>query len=254
MSGSEQTLIGGMVGAFLAGLASFASPCVLPLVPAYIAQLSGNSIAQLQSGAGEVNLRRVAINSAAFILAFSVLFVLAGATATKIGQFLTDYQRIISIVMGIVVITFGLHFIGIIRLPFLYYERRAQVQIKTPGIWPSALMGLAFGFGWSPCIGPFLTTVLLKASTYEHVGEGMLLLAVYSAGLGVPFFLTGLAMGKFLQVSTWLKRRMRAIEILGGVLLIVFGLAIATNSVARWSGFLGQTGFGQWLLKVTGGG
>jgi len=250
MNETHPSLLFGMLLAFVAGLVSFASPCVLPLVPGYIAQLSGNSIAQLQSGTGEINLRRVAVNSLAFILAFSVLFTLAGATATTIGGFLQAYQRQITLVAGIIVIIFGIHFLGIIRIPFLYYERRAQVAIKTPGVWPSVLMGLAFGFGWSPCIGPFLATVLLKASTYEHVGEGMLLLAVYSAGLGVPFFLTGLAMGRFLQVSTWLKRRMRAVEMAGGALLILFGVTMAFGWVTKLSSLLSNTAFGQWLLKV----
>ena len=225
--------------ALTAGIISFISPCVLPLVPAYISFISGVSLDDLQKGEDRKRIMlRVSSRMGLFILGFSIVFILLGASATFVGQFLLEQLRLLSKVAGVLIVIFGLHLLGVFRLRFLNYEKRFQVGGKTLGGFSILLLGMAFAFGWTPCIGPILAGILALAATQETIGQGILLLGVYSLGLGVPFFLTGLATSTFLGVFSWFKRHFRTIEIVSGVFLIVLGVMIYFDMFARLSGYL----------------
>lgn len=226
--------------AFGAGLISFVSPCVLPLVPGYLSFLSGVSLDQLRESDGQEGIRgRVVANSLAFVLGFSLVFVLLGASASALGQVLLAQLPLLSKLAGGVIVLFGLHTMGLLRFAWLYQEKRVQIQRKPVGLLGSALVGVAFAFGWTPCIGPILAGILAYASTQETMAQGIGLLALYSLGLGVPFVLAGLGFERFLKLADRFKRRMRAIEIASGLLLVVIGLMIATNSLSWLTGKLG---------------
>ncbi|MFH0777843.1 MAG: cytochrome c biogenesis protein CcdA [Candidatus Eisenbacteria bacterium] len=223
-----------LLGAFGAGVLSFITPCVLPLVPGYISFVSGVSIENLKGESrGSGSLGRVALSCFVFILGFSAVFVGLGASATLIGQFLIEKLAVLSKVAGVIVIIFGLHVAGVLKLPFLQFERRFHARTKPLGLVGSFFIGLAFAFGWTPCIGPILGTILLVASTKETVAEGISLLSAYSLGLGLPFFATGLAMNTFLGFAKSIRSHFRAIEIVSGVLLVAVGVLILTNSLQR---------------------
>ena len=239
------------IGAFAAGLLSFISPCILPLIPAYVSYISGVSIEQLKSEDGLSGKTRflVMVNALAFVLGFSAVFVLLGAGATFIGSFLQDKFSIIMKIGGVIIVIFGLHIAGVIRIPFLYYEKRFSVKTKVVSFFSVMLMGAAFAFGWTPCVGPILATVLFYAGTQETVAKGILLLSAYSLGLAVPFLLTAAAVGLFFRVFAKVKKAFRAIEIASGVLLIIIGvlvffgsLRIVTEFFIRIFPFLGNLG------------
>jgi len=223
--------------AFGAGLISFISPCVLPLVPGYLSFLSGVSLDQLRESQEDVR-GRVLANSVAFVLGFTLIFVLLGASASFVGQFLLAQLPLLSKVAGGLIVLFGLHTMGVLRFSWLYQEKRVQLQRKPVGLGGSALFGMAFAFGWTPCIGPILAGILTFASAQETMGQGIGLLALYSLGLGLPFILAGLGFERFLKVADRFKRRMRAVEIVSGLLLVAIGLMIATNSLSWLSGSL----------------
>jgi cytochrome c-type biogenesis protein len=227
-----------LVTAFAGGLASFASPCVLPIVPGYLSFISGVNVAEFKATAAPIGLvRRVAITSLVFVLGFSTVFVSLGAAATLIGYTLQQYKRELGMVGGLLVIVLGLHTAGVIRIPWLLYERRAEMRDRPVGLFGAYLVGLAFGFGWTPCIGPILGAILLYASQQETVGQGVLLLSAYSAGLGVPFLVSALAINRFFRASGRLKRHMHAVEVVSGVLLIGVGLLLVTDRLtllAQW--------------------
>ena len=226
--------------AFFAGLISFLSPCVLPLVPGYLSYISGVSSDQMRAGADAATRRRVMINAFGFVLGFSLIFVALGASATALGQLLLDQLDLLSKIAGAVIIVFGLHTMGILRIKWLYMEKRVQLSSKPLGALGAVVVGMAFGFGWTPCIGPILASILAVAATQETMTQGISLLTVYSLGLGIPFLLAGLAINQFFSVFDRLKRHMRWIEIASGLLLIGVGLLMFTNNLTMLAGWLQQ--------------
>ena len=223
--------------AFLAGLVSFVSPCVLPLVPAYLSLLTGSSLEQLQAQETRAQLRAVAVSHAvAFIIGFTLVFVALGLTASAIGGVLNANRVLIAQIGGCIVIILGLQMMGILRIPFLMMDARKHLQLERRTYWTSALVGIAFAAGWSPCIGPILAGILAIASQ-QHNAEAAFLLLVYSLGLAVPFFLTALAIGAVLPVLNRIKRFLPAIEFAAGLFLVAVGLVLVNNAfltVAGW--------------------
>jgi len=223
----------GYGAALLGGIASFLSPCVLPLVPGYISFMSGLSLDELSKGSAEsARMRHAGWESLFFVAGFSLIFTLLGATATSVGRLLADHAPIVSRIAGAIVVLFGLHMTGLLPIKWLYYQKRADVAAFKPGYIGSFFMGLAFAFGWTPCIGPILSLILAIASTRETVGQGMSLLFVYSLGLGIPFIITGFAVTRFTRFFLRYKRHIRTGEIAAGALLIVIGLLIFFNKLA----------------------
>ncbi len=224
--------------AFLAGVVSFLSPCVLPLVPGYISMLSGASIEELKSGADVTLAGRIFRNSLAFVVGFTVVFVSLGASATAVGNFLSAKHTIFNLVAGIIIIVFGLHLTGLVKIPLLYREARVDTGAPRRGLAGSFVLGFAFAFGWTPCIGPILATILALASTRDTLFQGMFLLAVYSAGLAIPFLLTGLGLSQFLRFYGGFRKHLQVVEVASGVLLIAIGFLIAFNKFTVLSGYL----------------
>ena len=223
-----------LLAAFVAGILSFISPCVLPLIPGYLSFVSGVSLEEMRGtgtsqGASPAVKRRALVMSLAFVLGFSLVFIGLGASATAIGALLMEHLSLLGKIAGVVIILFGLHMMGVLRIGFLYSEKRMQTSGKPAGFFGAMLVGIAFAFGWTPCIGPILSAILAVASVQESVGEGVKLLAVYSAGLGVPFIATSLAINKFLAVSARIRKHYHTIEVVSGALLIVVGVLIFTN-------------------------
>jgi len=224
--------------AFVAGIVSFLSPCVLPLVPGYVSMLSGASMEELKAGSDASLVSRILRNSLAFVLGFSVVFVALGASATAVGTFLLARRTVFNVVAGIVIIIFGLHLTGLVKIPFLYRDARLSAGAPRRGVTGSFLLGFAFAFGWTPCIGPILTGILALAATRETLFQGMFLLAVYSAGLAIPFLLTSLGLSQFLKFYGRFRKHLQAVEVGSGVLLIAVGALMAFNKFAVLSGYL----------------
>jgi cytochrome c-type biogenesis protein len=226
--------------AFGAGIISFISPCVLPLLPGYLSMMSGYSAAQLEQG--EVSNRRMTRVILLFILGFTVVFAALGAAATGFGQFLRQNLGAFTRVSGIIIITFGLLMVAMAVsnrgfLAVASQEKRVNVRPSKLGKWAPPVMGAAFGFGWTPCIGPVLTVILATAATQESLGQGVLLLVAYSAGLGVPFLLAGLGLFKFFGK---LKPYLRPINIASGVFLALFGVVMVTGNLGTLSAWFVQ--------------
>jgi cytochrome c-type biogenesis protein len=218
--------------AFLAGVLSFLSPCVLPLVPSYVSFITGISFEDLKEGTDRKQIRFLTVtNSLAFIAGFSSIFIALGASSSAVGRFLFDYQDWIRIGGGILVIIFGFFVSGLIRLDFLTREMKFHVSGKPVGYIGSFFVGMTFAAAWTPCIGPILGTILLYASTQGSASYGFKLLAVYSLGLAVPFFLSSLMFNSFLSYSNRIRKYMRIIMLTSGALLIVFGILMLTNNV-----------------------
>jgi cytochrome c-type biogenesis protein len=226
------------IAAFLAGIISFLSPCVLPLVPGYISLISGASVETLQEADRKL-LRSVMINSLTFILGFSVVFIALGALATGVGQVTQRYHRELAIFAGVVVFVFGLHLTGLFKINALYSDKRLHSVKGGAGPVGAFVVGFAFAFGWTPCIGPILSVILVMASSQATVAKGILLLAVYSLGLAVPFLLTSLGVNRFLAFYGKFRRHLHTVEVISGILLIAFGLLIATGNFTRLSSYLG---------------
>ncbi len=225
------------IAVFLAGLLSFLSPCVLPLVPGYVSLISGASADQLQSADRKLS-RTVLLNSVMFILGFSAVFIALGAVATGIGQFMNIYRRQLMQVAGVVIIIFGLHLIGVFQIKALLADKRLH-EMKGSGTALGAfLIGFAFAFGWTPCIGPILAGVLAIASSQDTVVKGVLLLAVYSAGLAVPFLLTSLGVERFLAFYSRFRRHLHTVEVVSGVFLVIVGALILTRHFTILSSYL----------------
>ena len=217
--------------AFSAGLLSFVSPCVLPLIPAYISFITGLSLAELTEEDKKNTLRKgTMFNSLLFILGFSIVFVALGVSASLLGQFLLDYQWVFTKVGGVLIILFGLFIAGFLRLDFLYREKRIHLRTKPAGYLGSLMVGATFALGWTPCVGPILSAILLYASTSQSLASGIALLGAYSLGLGIPFFLSSLALNSFLIYFDRARRYIRAISLVSGVFLIVVGILILTDS------------------------
>lgn len=223
--------------AFAAGVVSFLSPCVLPLVPGYLSYMSGVSGIE---GPAESNARRsarTAVVALAFVAGFSLVFVSLGATATLLGSTLREHQRGLAQAGGVLIILFGLIFMGAIKVPFLYREKRWHPS-PGAGVGGSVVLGAAFAFGWSPCIGATLGAVLTMAAggaSTGGVGEGAFLLFVYSLGLGIPFVLAGLGVGRLTGALTWLRRHTRTVNLVSGILLVAVGLLLVTDQFFRLS-------------------
>jgi len=233
--------------AFAAGVLSFLSPCVLPLVPSYLAFLTGLSFEELTHEHPKQKLRRMILShSLLFILGFSLLFTIMGASATLIGQFLAAHRDTIRIVGGIMVILFGLFISGVFSVAFLQQEKKLHLRAKPLGYLGSFLVGVTFAAGWTPCVGPLLSYILLYASTAENLRSGILLLFFYSLGLGIPFFACSLALNSFLNVFQKTRRYLGVFTKVGGALLVIVGVLLLMNSFE----FLNEI-LGQWLPSLT---
>jgi cytochrome c-type biogenesis protein len=226
--------------AALGGLISFLSPCVLPLVPPYLSFLAGATFDQLAMGDDRAVRRRAVLASLLFVAGFSTVFVLLGATASVLGQLIRQYLDILSTVAGLAIIAMGLHFLGFFRIGLLYREARFQVA-RPVGLWGAYLMGLAFAFGWTPCIGPILAAILAVAGSETSVARGALLLAAYSAGLGLPFLLAAFAMKPFVAVLKRMRSRFAIIEKTMGALLVATGFAFLFGWITNASFWLLET-------------
>lgn len=230
-----------LIAAFLGGLIAFFSPCVLPLVPAYMSLISGISVEEMSRWReNKWAVRRVLlVNAIAFSAGFTLVFVLLGAAATSIGGFLQEHFYIISKVAGIVIVILGLHIAGLFKIRYLYYEKRIHFNPRSVGFGSSFLGGLAFSFGWTPCVGPILAGVLVLAATKDTVVQGIILLALFSLGMATPFVGTALLMSgvrKSPLTSSWL----RYFELVSGVFLIVVGVLIFTNNFQSIMSYLIQ--------------
>ena len=237
-----------LLAAFGAGLLSFISPCVLPLIPGYLSYMSGLSLEEMRGTpvivvGGRVAVarssarRQVVLSSLAFIIGFSLVFISLGAAASAVGQFLAKWQAIFNRIAGAVIILFGLHTMGVLRIEWLYQEKRVQTSRKPAGFLGAGLVGVAFAFGWTPCIGPILAGILAIAGSQDTIGQGVRLLAVYSLGLGVPFMATALMIDRFIAAKGRIGRYYHTIELISGALLVVIGMLIFTNRftvIAKW--------------------
>ena len=208
-----------------AGILSFLSPCVLPLIPGYISYISGSSLNELLEKK-EINIIPLIL----FSLGFSIVFILFGAASTFLGQIVLNNSNTLRIVAGLIIIFFSLNIIGVLNFNFLNYEKRINYT-KKKGQIGSVLVGMAFGFGWTPCIGPILGSILLLASTEESINRGILLLSFYSLGLAIPFILSGYLFQKFMVISKNIKKKMNLITKIGGSLLLITGILILTNQL-----------------------
>jgi cytochrome c-type biogenesis protein len=227
--------------ALLAGLVSFLSPCVLPLVPPYLIYLTGASIEHVANEETEASSRRaVMISALLFVAGFSTVFVLLGASASLIGGLIRAWSAQLAIVAGIVIIVMGLHFLGLTRIGLLMREGRLTMP-KPVGLWGAYVMGLAFAFGWTPCIGPILAAILSIAAAEATVAKGAGLLAVYSAGLGIPFLIAAFMVEQFSAVFARMKRHLATVERAMGVLMIITGIGFLTGAVSNVSIWLLET-------------
>ena len=235
------------IAAFFAGLISFLSPCVLPLVPGYLSLISGAGLEELKSAESHL-MRRVMVNSIGFILGFSVVFIALGAAATEFGQMLGMYKHLLSRVAGVVIILFGLHLTGILKIKALYTDARLHNVKGSSTPVGAFVIGFAFAFGWTPCLGPILTAILALASEQSTLVKGIILLAVYSLGLAVPFLLTSLGIERFLKFYSRFRSHMHALEVASGVLLIGLGILLVMGRftlISNWLSFLNR--FELWL-------
>jgi len=225
--------------AILAGFLSFISPCVLPLIPGYLSFISGVSMEDIASKEKTSSqLWKVVINTVFFVLGFSLVFILLGATATWIGDTLRQYLPIFNKVAGVMVFIFGLHVAGVFKIKALNYEKRFHAGGKKMGLLGSFVIGIAFAFGWTPCIGPILGSILTLAAQQNSVSSGIILLTFYSAGLGVPFILTAVLFNYLIGAFGFIKRHFRAVEIISGSLLMVIGILIFFDLLQRVANFL----------------
>jgi cytochrome c-type biogenesis protein len=224
-----------------AGALSFLSPCVLPLVPAYVCYVAGTTLDRLTASemVDPALARRVLWTSLAFVLGFSTVFVALGASASAINRLLFEHLDLIAKIAGAVIVLFGLQFMGLFRIGFLNREARFDTGASAPpGLLGAYIVGLAFAFGWTPCVGPILATILTLAASQDSVGYGTSLLATYAAGLGIPFVLAALGIRSFLEVMKRLRPHMRKIEFGAGLLLVATGVLVFTNSLQALSGYL----------------
>jgi cytochrome c-type biogenesis protein len=230
----------GVWASFGAGILSFLSPCILPLVPPYLCFLAGTTLENLTARTAGVSTAQVMIRAAAFTLGFSVVFVALGASASTLGQFVSEHLTLLSQIAGAVIVLLGLHMMGVFRLLFLMREARLESRSRPIGPIGAFAVGLAFGFGWTPCVGPVLTAILLLSTTTDTVGRGVTLLAAYSAGIAVPFLAAALFTRPFLQLMTQFRRYVGLVEKIMGGALVVTGVLIFAGAMPV---------IGAWLQK-----
>lgn len=229
--------------ALLAGMVSFLSPCVLPIVPSYVTFVTGMTVDELTTRGTAAARRHAALHASLFVLGFTLVFVTLGAAATALGSRIQQALPLLQQVGGAVVVLFGLTMLGVIRVPSLMRERRMQVAAKPAGMFGSVVVGIAFGAGWTPCVGPVLASILLYAGMAGSVTHGMVLLGVYALGLGLPFWLAAVGLNWYLAGARRLSRWLRPIELASGALLVMTGVLLLTGRFAALSNFL--AGFGQ---------
>lgn len=227
-------------GAAGAGLISFLSPCVLPLVPAYLSYMAGTTLdSMLDAREAQAALtRRVFVSALAFVIGFSTVFIAMGASASALNRLIIENIDVIGKVAGAVIVLFGLHYMGLLKIPLLYREARFRAADNSTGLLGAYVLGLAFAFGWTPCVGPILATILTVAASREELGYGISLLATYALGLGIPFLLAALAVRPFMRFMQRFRRHLRKVEIAAGALLVLTGLLIFTSSLGQFSYFL----------------
>jgi len=229
-------------GAFVAGLLSFVSPCVLPLVPPYLCFLAGVTLDELTGEDSEAAPRaKVFLASLAFVLGFTTVFVALGASASVIGRIVMQYLDIFGYIAGAIIIVMGLHFLGVFRIGMLYREARVHVEKRPAGLIGAYLVGVAFAFGWTPCVGPVLAAILFVAGTEDTVGSGAMLLAVYSLGIGLPFLAASLFAGPFMRLMRRFRAQMGKVEKTMGALLVLTGVMFLTGQIATLSYWLLET-------------
>ena len=223
------------LAALIAGLVSFLSPCVLPLVPPYLIYLAGTSLARFADQEPEPRVRRETVLAAAlFVCGFATVFVALGASASVIGSLIRAYSEPLSIVAGLIIIVMGLHFLGLTPIAWLHHQKRLDVA-KPVGLWGAYVIGLAFAFGWTPCIGPILAAILAVAASEQTVARGARLRAVYSLGLGIPFMIAAFAIEPFAAFLARFKKYLRRVEQTMGALLVLTGIAFLTGSISQLS-------------------
>jgi cytochrome c-type biogenesis protein len=237
-----------LLAAFSAGLLSFVSPCVLPLVPSYISYITGLSVEQLTDVSERAKFKKaIVLNSLLFIAGFSAVFIAFGASASLLGQVLVTYQDSIRRIGGVLIVIFGLYLLGVLNLNFLKMEHRYQFRNRPAGYLGSFFIGVAFAAGWTPCVGPVLGSILLYAGTTDSMVDGVVLLTSYSLGLGLPLFLTALGVDRFLAYFKEVRAYLWGVSTVSGVLLVVVGVMIYANSLTMVTSFLERYGIGWYL-------
>jgi cytochrome c-type biogenesis protein len=217
--------------AFLYGLLSFFSPCVLPLIPSYFCFITGLSLEELTIAPKAAIRRKIMLSTLAFVLGFSLVFIILGASASYVGALLAEHKSIIRIVGGALIILFGLHLAGILRIPAFQYEKRLHIRQKPLHLMGTFLVGMAFGAGWTPCIGPILGSLLVLAQDKETVGQGMRLLSIYSVGLALPFILLSAGINYLLVFTSKTKKVLRYANPVAGVILVLTGILLVTDKL-----------------------
>ncbi len=225
--------------AFLAGLVSFISPCVLPLVPSYLSFLTGTSLEDLKTQDSAAAKARVLTNAVAFICGFTLVFILFGLSVSALGGAFADHKMLIAQIGGVIIIVLGLNMIGIFKIPMLMMDKRFHLQPRKASVWVSFLVGVGFAAGWSPCIGPILAGILLIASQ-DKIAQAMWLLFVYSMGLAIPFLIIALSISRSLAFLNRIKRYLRPIEAVAGGVLVLTGIVLVTGAFTRVAGFFYQ--------------
>ncbi|MCL4479315.1 MAG: cytochrome c biogenesis protein CcdA [Deltaproteobacteria bacterium] len=225
--------------AFVAGIFSFVSPCVLPLIPSYITYITGLSFEDFSEEESKAQVRKLTIlHSIIFIIGFTMVFVALGASATAISNLMNSYKTLIRIIGGIIVIIFGIHITGLVNLKFLEKQKTIQLKNKPAGYIGTLLVGITFGAGWTPCIGPILGAILYMAMNMKTVYAGIILLTAYSLGLGIPFFLSSLAINSFLVYFKKFRKYIKAVTVASGVFLVLIGILLISDKFTTISSYL----------------
>ena len=226
-------------GAFVAGFFSFLSPCILPIIPPYLCFITGLSLDQItEKSRTSSTVMKIFFSALAFVMGFSVVFILLGASATLLGEKLSEYFDILKYPAGAIIILMGLHFLGIFRIGFLYKQAKIDVEKKPAGLIGSFFVGLAFAFGWTPCVGPVLSTILFVAGAEESASQGAALLAAYSAGIGIPFLLAAVFASAFMSFMKKFAKHLSTVEKIMGVMLVITGILIMTGYMQEIGLFL----------------
>jgi cytochrome c-type biogenesis protein len=232
MDASLGITVSTLIFSFINGLFSFASPCILPLVPSYVSYITGISYDDLVNPASRAkNMRTTLLHSLLFVLGFSLIFVLLGATASLAGRVLSEHLDTIRIIGGVFIILMGVFVMDVVKIPFLQQDTRLHLKTRPAGYLGTLIVGIVFGAGWTPCTGPFLGSVLTMAMETNTVGKGMVLLTFYSLGLGIPFVLSAIAISAFLSTFSKLRQYLKVVKIVSGVVLIIMGVLLITNKL-----------------------